>query len=240
MRPAIANSFALALVAGLAIGLAAQREARIKAETEHTALEHQLETLRGIVAENAQLSDLVARASAPKSLPDDESGELLRLRADVSELRRQCADLGSVLNENRQVHTAPNRNSHTPVAEEIKTPDYWPRNSWVFAGYTTPDAALQSSLWAANNGDLKAVLASTTGKVRESIEADLATKSETEVAIKVNDEVIGVQSVRILDRTVQPDGTVLITAAITGKNDIRTAKLLLEKVGDDWKIGGGQ
>ena len=245
MNPAhaIANSVALALVAGLAIGLAAQREARIQATTEQTALEQQLETLRSIAAENAQLSDLVARASAPKSLPGDESGELLRLRAEVSELRRQCADLKSVLNDNRQAHTAPDRSSRSPGADAAKpqaTPDYWPRDSWAFAGYATPDAAFQSSLWAANNGDLKAVLASATGELRASLEKDLGAKSEAEMSIRLMDEVNGVQSIQMLNRAAQPDGTVLITAAFAGRYDTQTRKLILQKVGDDWKIAGGQ
>jgi len=238
----IANSFALALVAGLAIGLAAQREARIKAETEHAALEHQLEILHGLAAENAQLSNLVARASGPQPLPDDQSGELLRLRAEVSELRRQCADLKNVLNEDRQPHTTPATNSvsSADTSQQVATPDYWPRNSWAFAGYATPDAALQSSIWSANKGDLKAVLSSSTGDMLKELQTDLATQSETEVSARVMDEIAGVQSIRVLDRTNQPDGTVLITATFTGKYDAHTGKLILQKVGNDWKVAGSQ
>jgi hypothetical protein len=237
---AILNFFALALVVGLAIGFAAQREARIKAETEHTALEHQLETLRGIAAENLQLSNLVARASAPKPLPGDESGELLRLRSEVSELRRQCADLKSALSENDEAHIAPAPSSRTSAADAVKTQDFWPRNSWEFAGYATPDAALQSSLWAANNGDLKGVLAAATDDLRENMEKNLEGKSETEASVRVMDEVSGVQSIRVLDRTPQPDGTVLINAVFTEKYDTHTRKIILQKVGADWKIAGGQ
>src|SRR5690348_11456795 len=106
MKPASAiPRFVLPVLAAvLAIGLAAQREARVKAGAEHTALEQQLETLQSIAAENAQLSNLVARASVAKPLPDDDSRELLRLRGEVTTLRQQTADLGSVLAENHQVH----------------------------------------------------------------------------------------------------------------------------------------
>jgi hypothetical protein len=233
---AIANFISLMAVAGLTIGFAAQRTARIQAETEHASLKHQLEILRSIASENAQLSNLVAHTTAPKILPGDESGELLRLRAEVSELRRQCADLKNVLTENHQAHAAPGLSSGSSATDAIKTPDYWPRDSWAFAGYTTPDAALQSSLWAANNGDLKGVLASTTGDLRASLEKDLAAKSEAEISIGLMDEVGGVESIRVLDRMVQPDGTVLITAAFVGKYDTQTRKLILQKVGEDWKI----
>src|SRR3954466_8887758 len=93
---AIGTFLAPALVAGLAFGFAAQREARIKAETEHMALEQQLKTLARIADENAQLSNLVASATASKPLSSDELRELLRLRAEVSALRQQTAALESV------------------------------------------------------------------------------------------------------------------------------------------------
>jgi hypothetical protein len=37
----------------------------------------------------------------------------------------------------------------------VATADYWPRDSWAFAGYASPDAALRSCFWAANTGDVK-------------------------------------------------------------------------------------
>lgn len=239
----IGKLLAPTLIAGLAIGLAAQREARVKAETEHAALEQQMNTLRSITVENASLSNLVASASASKPLPGDESGELLRLRAEVGELRRQCADLKNVLSEDRQAHTAPAANSASPAADpspQVATLDYWPRNSWTFAGYATPDAALQSSVFGANQGDLKAVLASSTGEALKNLQTELATHSETEVSARIMDEIAGVQSIQVLNRTPQPDGTVLITAKFTDKYDAHTTKLILQKVGDDWKVAGGQ
>ena len=237
-----ANFLAIAVIAGLATGFAAQREARVKADTEHAALEQQMGTLRSIIAENANLSNLVASASASKPLPVDESRELLRLRAEVSELRRQCADLKNVLNEDRQPHTTPATNSvsSADTSQQVATPDYWPRNSWAFAGYATPDAALQSSIWSANKGDLKAILSSSTGDMLKELQTDLATRSETEVSARVMDGIAGVQSIRVLDRTTQPDGSVLITATFTGKYDAHTGKLILQKVGNDWKVAGSQ
>ena len=234
---AIARFVLPATVAVLAIGLAAQREARVKAEAEHTALEQQMEILHGIAAENAQLSNLVSRASVSKPLPADDSRELLRLRGEVTALRQQTADLQSALTENRQVHAPPDRSSHnTNAVNATPTADYWPRSSWAFAGYASPDAALQSSLWAANNGDVKAALAGATGQLQKSIETDLSSKSESEVSARLMDALGGVQSVRILDRAAQPDGSVLFTVSLEGLYDTRTGKLLLQQVGNDWKI----
>lgn len=236
---AIARFVAPALGAILAIGLAAQREARIKAEAEHTALERQLEILHGIAAENAQLSNVVAHASIAKPLAGDDSRELLRLRAEVTALRQKTAALTNVLAQNRQVHTPSDRSGRGADVAKAATADYWPRDSWAFAGYASSDATLQSSLWAANNGDVKALLACSTGELQQDIESQMSTKSETEISARLMDEVGGVQSVQILDRTVQPDGSVLATMALQGQYDTRTQKVVLQNVGGDWKIAGG-
>jgi len=123
----IANFLALATVACLAGGLAAQREARIKAETEHAALGRELEILRSIAAENAQLSNLIAHASAARALPEDELHELLRLRGEVSALRRETADLGNVLNDNLQAHAISDPSSRNALRHRTVIPQFTKR-----------------------------------------------------------------------------------------------------------------
>lgn len=237
---AFARFIAPAVVAVLAVGLVAQREARVKAEAEHAALEQQLEILHGIAAENAQLSNLVARASVPGSLPEDDSRELLRLRGEVTALRQKTGNLASALTENRQAHVPSDRSGHSAdTAKAAPTADYWPRDSWAFAGYVSPDATLQSSLCAANNGDVKALLACVTGKLQEDIESKISGNDENEMSARLMDQVGGAQSVRILDRAVQPDGTVQVTMSLEGQYDTRTQKVILQQVGNDWKIAGG-
>jgi hypothetical protein len=120
----------------------------------------------------------------------------------------------------------------------VATADYWPRDSWSFTGYGSPDAALQTSLWAANNGDLKALMASTTGDLRKIVEADLSGKSPEEASIKAMDEVINFKSVRVLNRETQADDTAVLTVAIEDKAETETVKMLLKKVGNEWKIAG--
>ena len=112
----------------------------------------------------------------------------------------------------------------------------WPQDSWTFKGYASPDAALQSSLWAANNGDLKGVLASATGDIQKHMEEDFTDKSETEASIKAMDEVMNIKSVRILNREEQGADTVVLTAEFEGKTETHTGKLVMKKVGNDWKI----
>ena len=237
----ITSVVGVAAVVGLGIWFALEHQARLKLGDEHKALEQQLKQMAGLVAANEQLSNRVARASLPPPLPADQLRELLRLRGEAGVLREQSQELETVRNENRQAHAAleSSLKAQAPaVAGAAATADYWPRGSWAFTGYASPDATLQTLLWAMNNGDLKAVLASATGDVAEGMEKDFAGKSEDEASIRAMDEVSSLQSVRVLNREVQGDDTVVLTAASEGQTDTHTEELLLQKIGNDWKVSG--
>ena len=102
----ITSVLCVAAVVGLAIWFAVEHRARLRAGEEHKALEQQLKQMAGLTAENGQLSNLVARAERPQSLPDDQSRELLRLRGEVGVLRGQSKELEAVRNENCQARSA--------------------------------------------------------------------------------------------------------------------------------------
>ena len=112
----------------------------------------------------------------------------------------------------------------------------WPRGSWAFAGYANPDTALQSYFWAANKGDLKALRASATGDVRKQMDEASGGKSETDAAISARNNVAGLKSVLVLKREVQADDAVMITTAFENGTNTQTVKLLMKKVGNDWKL----
>ena len=184
--------------------------------------------MTGLMAENERMSNLVAQANSPQSLPDDQSLELLRLRGEAGLLRRQTRELEAVRNENLQARGG----GAAPTA------GYWPRGAWAFAGYASPDAALQTYLWSANNGDLKALRASATGEVRKQMDEELGGKSETEVSNMARDHIASLKSVRVLNREVQADDAVVLTAVFEERTNTQTVKLLMKKVGNDWKFSG--
>ena len=241
MRPNLTSAVGIAAVAGLAVWAAFEHQRRVGLGREHQALEQQLVEMARFITSNEQLSSLLAHAKSPPTLTDDQSRELLRLRGQVGVLRQQSRELETVREENRQARAAlesslESRNTAAPKA--AATADYWPQDSWAFKGYASADATLQSSLWAANNGDLKALLASTTGELQKQIEEDFKGKSETEASIKAMDEVSGMKSVRVVSREVRGDDTVVLTAEIEGRTDSRTEKLVMKKIGNEWKLSG--
>jgi hypothetical protein len=85
---------------------------------------------------------------------------------------------------------------------------------------------------------LKALLASATGEVRKQMEEELGGKSESEASIRAMDQVISLKSVRVLNREVQADDTVVVTAAFEDRTDTHTVRLLMKKIGNDWKLSG--
>jgi len=222
-------------VLGLGLWLAVEHEARVRVDREHSMLAQQVEQMSQLVAKNRELADLADKTNGTRPAPDGQSLELLRLRGQVGVLREQCKELEKVRTDNHQAHAML---ASGTVPQEVATADYWPKDSWSFTGYGSPDAALQSSLWAANNGDLKALLASATGDLRKMVEADLAGKSPEEASIRAMDEVMNLKSVRVLNREAQGDDEAVLTVALEDRAETQTVKMLMKKVGNEWKISG--
>jgi hypothetical protein len=133
-----ANSVVLGIlgvgvVAGVAICLAVERQARLRLGEENKALRQQVDPMAGLVAENERLSNLVAQASRSQSLPDEQLGaqslsdeqslELLRLRGEVGALREQSKELETLREENRQVRAALEGGHKTQNAGQAATAD---------------------------------------------------------------------------------------------------------------------
>jgi type II secretory pathway component PulJ len=239
MRANITSLIGIASVIGLSAWVVLEHQKQVGLRRERQALEQRLEQMAQLVSSNEQLSNLLAQANSRRSLTDDQSRELLRLRGQIGVLRQQTSDVETVREQNRQAHaTLESTLKNSAALKPAATADYWPQDSWAFMGFASADAALQSSLWAANNGDLKTFLASTTGELQKMIAADLKDKSETEASIKAMEEVNGIKSIRVLNREAQDNDTVIITAELEGPTDSQTQKLMLKKVGSEWKVAG--
>ena len=97
-------------------------------------------------------------------------------------------------------------------------------------------AQWQSSLWAAKNGDVKAMMAGVTGEMRKFMEDEFKDKPEIEASVRASDQVMGLKSVRILNRELQSDDTTLLTVAFEGRADTETGKIVVKKIGNEWKL----
>ncbi len=239
MRRHISIGISVIVVVALAVWACFEHQSKVRLLREHQVLEQKLEEMARLMNADKETSERLARAKPTQSLTDEQQHELLRLRGQIGVLRQQTSKLERARDDSRQPHA----DFETAVKTGAKpkpsaTADYWPQESWVFQGYETADAALQSSLWAANNGDLKALLKSATGELQQMIAADLSGKSETEASIRAMDEVLGMKAVRVLNREAQGDDAIVLTTQIEGVLDTQTQKLLMKKVGNEWKVAG--
>lgn len=224
---------------GVAIWLTVETQTRLGQGEENKALRQQLGREAALVAENQRLSNLVAQVNRLQSLPDDQLKELLRLRGEVGVLRQQGKDIETLREENRQarIALATSFNTRNPGAAGVSAgAEYWARDSWAFVGYASPEATLQSALWAASKGDLKALLGGTAGEFHKEIEQDLAGISESRLSAKFRADTARYKSVHILNREVQADDTVVFTTVFYDETGAFPSKVLLKKIGNEWKL----
>jgi hypothetical protein len=234
-------SLGIAAVIGLGVWLAVEHQGRLSLIEEHRALEQQRDQMADLIASNTRMSNLLSDANASRSLSDDQSRELLRLRGQIGVLRQQASELAAVRQENQQAHATleiARKNAASGLPKSAATADYWPQDSWAFKGYASPDATLQSSLWAANNGDIKALLASATGEMQKHMEEDFKGKSDAEASIRAMDEVTSMKSVRVVNREIQGDDTAVMTVEMETPTGNQTEKLVMKKIGNEWKLFG--
>jgi len=67
-------------------------------------------------------------------------------------------------------------------------------------------------------------------------EALLAAKTESEIQAGVISQFAGFKSLRVINNQVLDDDSVVLTTEIDDKSGLQTTKVLMKKVGGDWKL----
>lgn len=224
------------LVLALAILWAVQHQAGVKLREENNSLQQKIERLALLETENERLSNLLAHANS--SLADEQLKDLLRLRSEVGSLRRQTNELQKLREQNQQLRAglkAGNNSQATNSPPEVPPQDIHPKESWTFAGYATPEAAVESMAWAVNNGDAKTFMASLTPEMQNDFFKGFA-GTETEFIDEGKKELSKFTGFRILQRDVHSDNEVVLDVFMDG--DDHSDKLLLKKIDGQWKFAG--
>ena len=225
------------LAAAIVLLWVTEHQSQIKLREENQALRQQVQEL---AARNEQLSNAMAQADSSQSLTKEQFGELLRLRGEAGRLRQENEELAKLREQNQQLRAALSAGQSFRISKLApEALDYWPKDSWAFAGHATPESALQSLLWSASKGDMKSVLASATGKFQKRLEDDLKQKSEAELAAEMVRETANLSSCRLLGKEYLPDDEVRLTLWMDG-DKTETNKFILKKVGNEWKLGGDE
>ena len=241
VHPALTYIVWLAIIAGLAIWLAMTHQARLRLAGEHQGLEQQLQKMAELSAWNADLSRQIAKANEPKPLAPGQLSELLRLRGQVGVLRRQQSEGDGAREENRQIHAVlANYLQWLTGTNAPAMTNYWPQEAWTNTGHGSPEATLQTLLWAGYNGDLTNFAASMDEESRTNLDGEFKGKSATEASMRLADEMADTKSVQVLSREVLDENTVMLTVEIEDQNGFQTVRILLKRTGGEWKFAGPQ
>ena len=111
------------------------------------------------------------------------------------------------------------------------------RESWKFAGYATPEATIQSVLWAKSVGDVKTYLA---GIDPEQTNAIMARSSDEVLSKRLTNEAQYVTGVQILRQFSLGDDEVMVDLAVWaqawGAPYFGDAMVVLKSVDGEWKF----
>lgn len=226
----------------VALGVAASigwRRAALARE-ENGRLRAEIETLK---QESAALSEEQARQqqlNSNKAATDAQ--ELVKLRGDVSRLRGTATEAeklrGEVATLKGQVsETARQKSQAETVAAATPATDQFPRQSWAFSGYGTPEAALVSAIWAMKEGKPQVFMDSLSPEEQQRMAQSWQGKSAEEIAAKHQNDVGNIQGMRILSRTPISPTEVQMQVFLEGVNRMETFKMN-QAADQQWKFSG--
>jgi len=220
---------AMAVIAALwGMQLEANRHLREQAD----AARQLLSRLAVLEVDNNRLSNIVAQANTP--LAEEQLAELGKLREEVRRLRNRTNDLQTLRTELRRLRgeLSAARSSMTSNAPpDVPASDIFPRDSWKFAGYDTPENAVESVTWAISQGDEDSYMESLSPELQDEMQSELADGSFGDLGPLEMKEATGF---RIVDRETVSDGRQIFTIYLDGQGD--ETPLALVKTADGWRV----
>jgi hypothetical protein len=231
------------MVSAAAVVCTVQHRTGLGLREENAALRQRLERMTQLEADNAQLSNLVAQVQSP--LAEKQLIELMRLRGEVGLLRQQTNGSQTLREQNRQLRAALASRSNSQNFQETNSPPkappvaVYPKATWAFAGYATPEAAFQSLNWASANGDLNKLLDGSTPEMQKELAKQFANKSESEATDEIKNHMNKNTEVRILNEDFRSDTEVVLAVlgdAGGAEGNNAPFNLLFQKINGQWKF----
>ncbi len=161
---------------------------------------------------------------------------LVVLRNEVGQLHTQQKE------HDRFRATAGGQSAPTAkAASEAVNSQTIPRESWAFAGYATPENALQSVAWAMSQGDVKSFLAGLSPETQNNYAQLFQGKTENEILTMLSDEIGQLPALRLDRRKVSGDDAVTFVLYSEERDDGTTktkdeAVMTFKNVGGEWKL----
>ena len=230
------------LIAGLAIAAAVNwRRANLMA-ADNEELRVKVEALEAEA--EAYGKNSVAHAEEMETLRK-RSSELMKLRNEVTQLRSSNQVAQSLAIENQRLQAEVQRRGAEIAAtaqaqaqgvQQQGMQGQFPRESWQFSGYGTPENALVSAIWAMREGNSQTYLASLSPEEQQRTAANWQNMSAQQVAAKHQSDVANVTGMRVLEQQAVGPGQVLMNVYLDGAN--RMERVRMNQVNGEWKFSG--
>ncbi|HXT10781.1 MAG TPA: hypothetical protein VN873_04395 [Candidatus Angelobacter sp.] len=191
-----------------------------------------VDRLNRLEVENLRLSNIVAQANAP--LADAQLAELDSLRREVQSLRRRTNDVAGLEAEVRRMSAELSRTRDIMASNappDVPPEDIYPRDNWTFAGYDTPEAALETATWAISQGDEETYMESLAPALQDEMELELGDGDFSDMAPMEMSDATGY---RIVDREPVSGNEETITIYMDGDRSV--VSLTLINTGNGWRI----
>jgi RNA polymerase sigma factor (sigma-70 family) len=201
-------------------------------QQQQTPLAEQIQQLQ---RERDSATNQLAAMADEISTVDRDRAELLRLRSETGMLRQQTNRLGTLV----QGLTKALSSTTASAAPLVQT--NFPRSSWAFGGYTTPEATLESYMWAKSRGDVKTAFAAATPEMQQAVrESYFKDKSDAEISALLIENAKNQAGIQILKKMDTADDQVIFQVHLDGMPDKSYSLLTLRKLDGEWKVSSAE
>lgn len=213
----------------LALAMASRQRQEIKQlRTEQKQLTTEVESA-------AQAATSAARTPQSAALQSGPPIELLELRGEVTRLKSRQRELAAARTENEQLQAQlAAKRTNTAAATPTLPPGYILKSRAQWRGFNTPDATLESFLWAAQNRDLTNLLQTFTPEMAEKVAAEFQRPGRS-----LDDFFQGANAVpgmRVVGRTQEAADRVTLQVEMMPGMDARPEPMRLRLINGQWKM----
>ena len=112
----------------------------------------------------------------------------------------------------------------------------FPRSSWAYRGYGTPEAAIESSIWAKSTGNVKAFFATSTPEIAREVRGLYFrnTKTDEEMSQALVNSIKPISAFRIEKKTILSDGQVVCELRVDGLPQDGYELVTMTNMGGQW------
>lgn len=206
-------------------------------------LQSENEALRAeIAALQARNADTDTARNAELKRQQSDASDVARLRGEVTQLRNASKDTEKLRAEIQQLRSENQKlRGAAVVAEAAPTSPApaagtFPREGWKFAGYSSPENALISAIYAMQQGYTKEYFNSLTPDEQARMAQTWQGKSQEEIAAKHSSDTAAITGIQVLNQQAISADEIQMNVHIGGVE--RDEKISVKRIGNDWKFNG--